>query len=284
MWKRIATAVVLLGIVLGTLLGLRQIEVAFADLVGVLVCVLGVYEMYNALKQAGYSPVGLALFFSAATIYPATYFLGEKGIIASTLLAVMIAIVYFTFSKRLELKDLFATIGVIVYPVLLFAPFFVLNHSQYGMLAIMLTLLVPILTDTMAYFVGITFKGPKLCPTISPKKTISGAIGGVLGGILGAMIVFVLFDYTHCMSVFNNVGMLSLTDSLVKSGIIYAVIGLVGGVICELGDLGASSIKRKAGIKDFGKIFPGHGGIMDRLDSILFMLPIVYVTVSLVTR
>ncbi|MDY4593034.1 MAG: phosphatidate cytidylyltransferase [Eubacteriales bacterium] len=284
MWKRIATAVVLLGIVLGTLLGLRQIEVAFADLVGVLVCVLGVYEMYNALKQAGYSPVGLALFFSAATIYPATYFLGEKGIIASTLLAVMIAIVYFTFSKRLELKDLFATIGVIVYPVLLFAPFFVLNHSQYGMLAIMLTLLVPILTDTMAYFVGITFKGPKLCPTISPKKTISGAIGGVLGGILGAMIVFVLFDYTHCMSVFNNVGMLSLTDSLVKSGIIYAVIGLVGGVICELGDLGASSIKRKAGIKDFGKIFPGHGGMMDRLDSILFMLPIVYVTVSLVTR
>lgn len=284
MWKRIATAVVLLGIVLGTLLGLRQIEVAFADLVGVLVCVLGVYEMYNALKQAGYSPVGLALFFSAATIYPATYFLGEKGIIASTLLAVMIAIVYFTFSKRLELKDLFATIGVIVYPVLLFAPFFVLNHSQYGMLAIMLTLLVPILTDTMAYFVGITFKGPKLCPTISPKKTISGAIGGVLGGILGAMIVFVLFDYTHCMYVFNNVGMLSLTDSLVKSGIIYAVIGLVGGVICELGDLGASSIKRKAGIKDFGKIFPGHGGMMDRLDSILFMLPIVYVTVSLVTR
>ena len=284
MWKRIATAVVLLGIVLGTLLGLRQIEVAFADLVGVLVCVLGVYEMYNALKQAGYSPVGLALFFSAATIYPATYFLGEKGIIASTLLAVMIAIVYFTFSKRLELKDLFATIGVIVYPVLLFAPFFVLNHSQYGMLAIMLTLLVPILTDTMAYFVGITFKGPKLCPTISPKKTISGAIGGVLGGILGAMIVFVLFDYTHCMSVFNNVGMLSLTDSLVKSGIIYAVIGLVGGVICELGDLGASSIKRKAGIKDFGKIFPGHGGMMDRLDSILCMLPIVYVTVSLVTR
>ena len=284
MWKRIATAVVLLGIVLGTLLGLRQIEVAFADLVGVLVCVLGVYEMYNALKQAGYSPVGLALFFSAATIYPATYFLGEKGIIASTLLAVMIAIVYFTFSKRLELKDLFATIGVIVYPVLLFAPFFVLNHSQYGMLAIMLTLLVPILTDTMAYFVGITLKGPKLCPTISPKKTISGAIGGVLGGILGAIIVFVLFDYTHCMSVFNNVGMLSLTDSLVKSGIIYAVIGLVGGVICELGDLGASSIKRKAGIKDFGKIFPGHGGMMDRLDSILFMLPIVYVTVSLVTR
>ncbi|MGN0788830.1 MAG: phosphatidate cytidylyltransferase, partial [Christensenellales bacterium] len=154
MWKRIATAVVLLGIVIGTLLGLRQIEVAFADLVGVLVCVLGVYEMYNALKQAGYSPVGLALFFSAATIYPATYFLGEKGIIASTLLAVMIAIVYFTFSKRLELKDLFATLGIIIYPVLLFAPFFVLNHSQYGMLAITLTLLVPILTDTMAYFVG----------------------------------------------------------------------------------------------------------------------------------
>ncbi|MGN0771368.1 MAG: phosphatidate cytidylyltransferase [Christensenellales bacterium] len=284
MWKRIVTAIVLLGVVLGTLLGLRQIEVAFADLVGVLVCVLGVYEMYNALKQAGYRPIGLSLFFAAASIYPATYFLGESGIVISCALAAMIAIVYFTFSKTLELKDLFATIGVIIYPVMLFAPFFVLNHSQYGMLAIMLMLLVPILTDTMAYFVGITFKGPKLCPTISPKKTISGAIGGILGGILGAMLVFILFDYTGCMSVFKNVGNLALTDSLLKSGIIYAVIGLIGGVICELGDLGASAIKRKAGIKDFGKIFPGHGGMMDRLDSILFMLPIVYITISFIQR
>ncbi|MEG2676381.1 MAG: phosphatidate cytidylyltransferase [Clostridia bacterium] len=210
-------------------------------------------------------------------IYPAIFILQEFGILIVFILAALLSIVIFTFQHKYTLKDLIATIFIMFYPILLFAPFFIINGSAIGLLAIMLTLFVPILTDTMAYFVGVTCKGKKLCPNISPKKTISGAIGGLVGGVMGSMLVFVLFDVADVFASFGNVGITHLTSDIGISATIYVVVGLVGAVVCELGDLGASWIKRQAQIKDFGKIFPGHGGIMDRLDSILFVMPLVFI-------
>ena len=318
MLKRILTATVLLAVVFATLLGLRQIYVEFADIVGVLICCLGVYEMTQAFKKAGYNVIKGSLIFSSIAVYPLilvfewTLGKGEVGAFSALFLGMIIAIIEFTLihksknksnlnshsqseddnvkddstakasaSDVFELKDLFATVFVLLYPLGMFSTFFFINHSSYGMLGIFLALLVPIMTDTMAYFVGVTCKGKKLCPSISPKKTISGAIGGLIGGIIGAMLVFVLFDVTGIFVNFNNVGLMQLTDNKLVSGFIYAIFGLVGGVLSELGDLGASWIKRKAGIKDFGKIFPGHGGIMDRLDSIIFILPLVYILINI---
>ena len=111
------------------------------------------------------------------------------------------------------------------------------------------------------------------------KKTVAGAVGGIIGGILGAFLIFVLFDLTGALADLSEVDAL-LPDKWLSLAV-YLVIGYLGGFICEMGDLAASWIKRKAGIKDFGKIFPGHGGIMDRLDSILFMLPVVYTLFAL---
>ncbi len=289
MLKRILTAVVLLAVVFGTILGLRQVYVEFADLVAVAICILGVYEMAQAFKKAEYNAIKGSLTVGCVTIYPLillfekTLGKGELGIILSLVFSLMIAISEFTLIHKFELKDLLATVFILIYPLGIFATLVLINHSDYGLLGIFLALLIPIMTDTMAYFVGITFKGKKLCPNISPKKTISGVIGGVLGGIIGAMLVFVLFDATGLFVNFNNVGLLKLTDSLGASAGIYAAVGLVGGVLSELGDLGASWIKRKANIKDFGKIFPGHGGIMDRLDSIIFTLPVVLLLISIIS-
>lgn len=289
MLKRILTAVVLLAVVFGTILGLRQVYVEFADLVAVAICILGVYEMAQAFKKAEYNAIKGSLTVGCVTIYPLillfekTLGKGELGIILSLVFSLMIAISEFTLIHKFELKDLLATVFILIYPLGIFATLVLINHSNYGLLGIFLALLIPIMTDTMAYFVGITFKGKKLCPNISPKKTISGAIGGVLGGIIGAMLVFVLFDVTGLFVNFNNVGLLKLTDSLGASAGIYAAVGLVGGVLSELGDLGASWIKRKSNIKDFGKIFPGHGGIMDRLDSIIFTLPVVLLLISIIS-
>jgi phosphatidate cytidylyltransferase len=289
MLKRVLTAVVLLAVVFGTILGLRQVYVEFADLVAVAICILGVYEMAQAFKKAEYNAIKGSLTVGCVTIYPLillfekTLGKGELGIILSLVFSLMIAISEFTLIHKFELKDLLATVFILIYPLGIFATLVLINHSDYGLLGIFLALLIPIMTDTMAYFVGITFKGKKLCPNISPKKTISGAIGGVLGGIIGAMLVFVLFDATGLFVNFNNVGLLKLTDSLGASAGIYAAVGLVGGVLSELGDLGASWIKRKANIKDFGKIFPGHGGIMDRLDSIIFTLPVVLLLISIIS-
>ncbi len=277
MWKRIGTAVVLIGVVLGTLLGLRQISLYFADALAMLVVALGIYEMVTALRAAQYRPFVVPLVLGAVTLYPAARFFGAAGIAVAICVTTVAAIMCLTFGEY-ELQDLFATVFIAIYPMGIFGTFFLINRSPIGMLAILWMLLVPILTDTMAYFVGITCKGPKLCPNISPKKTISGAIGGVLGGVLGSMSVYVLFDVTGAMRVFGNVGALSL-GGIIGNGAaiaVYVAVGLIGGVLCEIGDLGASRIKRKAGIKDFGKIFPGHGGMMDRLDSILFIMPIIY--------
>lgn len=281
MWKRILTAVVLLAVVLGTILGLRQFHTAYADAIGLVVCLIGMYEMYHAFKLAEYKPMMASLICGGILIYPAVYFLGSGGIIATLVLCAMISIIILTFDHSYDLKDLFSTIFILIYPLAMFATFFIINKSSWGLLGIMLALFIPIMTDTMAYFVGITFKGKKLCPEISPKKTISGAIGGLIGGILGGMIVFLLFDVYGVFKGFKNVGELQLTSSLVVSGVIYGIFGLVGGTISEIGDLGASWMKRKADIKDFGKIFPGHGGMMDRLDSILFVMPLVFIMLQI---
>ena len=289
MLKRILTATVLLVLVFAAILGFRQIFVEFADILGIIICCLGVYEMAYAFKKAEYNSMKTSLIFGCILIYPLTLLFektigkGEVGIIVTLVLSVMIAIVEFTFVHKYELKDLLATIFILIYPLSMFSIFFIVNHSQYGMLGIFLALFIPVMSDTMAYFTGITFKGKKLCPEISPKKTISGAIGGLSGGIIGAMLVYVLFDVTGLFVNFNNVGIMHLSDSLLASAFIYLAIGLVGGVLSEVGDLGASWIKRKAGIKDFGKIFPGHGGMMDRLDSILFVLPLVYLVINIVS-
>lgn len=289
MLKRILTAAVLLVLLFATILGFRQIFVEIADVFVWLICAVGVGEMVGAFKKAEYNPIKSSLIVGCIAIYPLTLLFerlagkGEVGILLALMVSVIVALIEFTFVHKYELKDLIASVFIMIYPLAMFGLLFIINHSQYGMMGIFLALFIPILTDTMAYFTGITFKGKKLCPQISPKKTISGAIGGVFGGIIGALLVFVLFDVTELFVNFNNVGLMHISDSLGISAVVYVIFGLVGGVISELGDLGASWIKRKAGIKDFGKIFPGHGGIMDRIDSILFMLPLVYLLINILS-
>ncbi|MDE6189378.1 MAG: phosphatidate cytidylyltransferase [Clostridia bacterium] len=289
MLKRILTAIVMLAVVFGTILGLRQLYVEIADVVAMLVCWIGVYEMAQAFKKSEYNAIKGSLISGSILMYPLILFFdktigrGELGLLIAILVALAVAISEFTLIHKFELKDLLATVFILIYPLATFSTLILINHSAYGLMGIFLALLIPIMTDTMAYFVGVTFKGKKLCPNISPKKTISGAIGGLIGGIIGAMLVFVLFDVCSVFVNFAHVGYMSITKSLGASAAIYVIVGLIGGILSELGDLGASWIKRKAGIKDFGKIFPGHGGIMDRLDSIIFVLPLVLLLISVVS-
>lgn len=100
------------------------------------------------------------------------------------------------------------------------------------------------------------------------EKTVAGAIGGLLGSVLCAVTFFLLFDLYAVIPV----GYVSFSDSVAVRAVVFVVLGIVGGVLAEIGDLAASRIKRTMNIKDFGNIFPGHGGVLDRLDSIMFTL------------
>jgi len=131
--------------------------------------------------------------------------------------------------------------------------------------------------DTCAYFAGRAFGKHKLCPVVSPKKTVEGAIGGVLGtmafGVIITLVYSVAADRLEAFTR-SNIG--------VSMYVIIALLGCVAAVLGIYGDLFASVVKRQCGIKDYGTIFPGHGGILDRFDSVMFIAPFVTMVITAV--
>ena len=152
--------------------------------------------------------------------------------------------------------------------------------SEYSYDAIFFILLVLCFAwggDTCAYFAGRAFGKHKLCPKVSPKKTVEGAVGGVLGTMLFGVIITVAYsviaDRTEAFTQ-SNIG--------VSMYLIIALLGVVAAVLGIYGDLFASVVKRQCGIKDYGTIFPGHGGILDRFDSVMFIAPFVSMVITAV--
>ena len=119
-------------------------------------------------------------------------------------------------------------------------------------------------SDTCAYVVGMLFGRHKLAPVLSPKKTIEGSVGG----ILGAALIGYLYAYILC-----RFGTTDVTDAILWA---FPAISAIGALLSQIGDLAASGIKRNHNIKDYGKLIPGHGGIMDRFDSVIVTAPLIY--------
>ncbi len=279
MLKRIITGVLLIIYAFG----LVTLGAWYPIAVDVLIysfMLLGEYEMLHSFSVSGYKVYKIAPIIMSVASFPLVYFFGLVGLAVDFAICLMIVMIQFIFAKDRTLNDLFASIFTMIYPALFMSVAFVITREVNAVYVACFAILVPIASDSFAYFVGRLVKGPKLCPTISPKKTISGAVGGLMGGVLASGIVYTLFEH---FAVFGDMIVAPLfTPNHYVNLAIYLVIGLLGSVICQLGDLFASRIKRCIGIKDFGKIFPGHGGGLDRLDSIMFMLVVLFVIFSFV--
>ena len=141
-----------------------------------------------------------------------------------------------------------------------------LKTMQYGHLFVLLPIIAAFVTDSGAYFTGVTIGKKKAFPTISPNKTVEGYIGGTIAGTLGMLIYGIILSYTTSLTI------------IFPSLILY---GILGAFMTELGDLTFSLIKRKCGIKDYGNLIPGHGGALDRFDSMSFAVPTMYLLVML---
>ncbi|MBO4848418.1 MAG: phosphatidate cytidylyltransferase [Clostridia bacterium] len=166
-------------------------------------------------------------------------------------------------NKNRRQEDTVATLSVMLYPLalLLCFGFFGFDRTDVSRVALMMVFAGPCMADNNAYLFGMKFGKHKLCPAISPKKTVEGFVAGLVGGPMGGILVYFLQR---------------LFGLNVHWGWLVGL-GLVGAVVGQMGDLFASTFKRWAGVKDFGSIFPKHGGVMDRLDSAMVFAPVVAV-------
>ena len=274
MLKRAVTAIILVGYAFARLYLGTAVHYGFLDALIMSFAFVGTYEMYHTFRKSEYKNSWGAPLLLCVAIYPLWYFLGYKGILIALSLSICLALAVFTFKAEMELKDLLATIFSLIYPMALVSLAFALSREFPcgGTFAISFAIFLPVFSDTFAYLVGSTLGKRKLCPSISPKKTVAGAIGGLLGSVLCAVTFFLLFDLYAVIPV----GYVTFSDSVAVRAVVFVVLGIVGGVLAEIGDLAASRIKRTMNIKDFGNIFPGHGGVLDRLDSIMFTLVMLF--------
>ncbi|MBQ3611552.1 MAG: phosphatidate cytidylyltransferase [Firmicutes bacterium] len=227
-----------------------------------LIGIMAVREFYNGFHAMDIKPnYGIAV-IAAIALYAIDIFTDDPQWYMLWFFAVVLASLLYLFNiEHRKLEDAMATITGIVYVVFFSFHVTLVEQTEYGIL-IWLVVLTAFGTDIMAYFSGFLFGKHKLCPKISPKKTIEGSIGGTLGSV----ILSGLFGYFFAPEV--------LVHCL--------VIGVLGGIVSQFGDLTASIFKRKMGIKDYGNLIPGHGGILDRFDSVLFTGPMVYYYIVLV--
>lgn len=196
-----------------------------------------------------------ALGYAAVLAFVGTARVPSLGLAAGVTVAmVIISLAQVVLSAgRLSFGDAAATVFGATYAGLLFG--FVVRLRERGFALVALVLVVTWAADTFAYFAGRSFGKHKLAPRISPKKSVEGAIGG----LTGALVVGAIAGRTAGLTPVAG-----------------ATIGAVAGVISPLGDLAESAIKRWCGVKDSGAILPGHGGVLDRFDSLLFVAPCVY--------
>jgi len=216
-----------------------------------IVSIIGLREFYKAIENVKATPCYLVGYLGTTGILISFIFPNINLDLIFTII-ILILLIIMVIHKGYSLKDISLTLfGIIYIPFLLF-------HIGYldNTIFLYLIFIIAFGTDTFAYIIGNLFGKNKLSPTISPNKTIEGFIGGILGSVVLVVLYSVYFKITPLWSMI--------------------LLSILTSILSQLGDLAASKIKRITKIKDFGNIMPGHGGVLDRFDSIIFAAPIIY--------
>ena len=313
MKKRVYSSIIIL--VTLALLFVLKVYVSdyfFDAFFGVLACI-GAYEMSKLLTKIGfYNHSYVAIFFPTLLLagnLVGIHFITSSGdmfwmlytILIDIALMLVVGLGMFLFDvlrkkktqnemlvrgmknvkrEKFAFKKALHTLLTFVYPSFLFLFLNFVNHigefpisktdnfsMQLGVLALVTVFVIPMLTDTFAMLTGSLIGGKKLCPKISPNKTISGSVGGILWCVLFSACIYLIFG-----SIESFAPMMEVVPIWA-----YLLIALLGSCVAECGDLVESVIKRRAGVSDSGKFLPGHGGLLDRVDSHIFMAPFILI-------
>ena len=191
-------------------------------------------------------------------------------IIIALLLIILLAVYVLTFPKynSEQITMVFFGFFYVVMPLMYI---FLTRQMEGGAYTVWLIFIGSWGSDTMAYVVGRKLGKTKIAPKLSPKKSLEGLIGGIVGAALIGIIYALIFKS-------------KLDEYFSNPILVFALTGAIGSVVSQIGDMAASAIKRNKGIKDYGTLIPGHGGILDRFDSVIFIAPIVYLLMNIFSR
>ncbi|BAK99139.1 phosphatidate cytidylyltransferase [Oscillibacter valericigenes Sjm18-20] len=279
MFKRVMVAVI--GIP-ALILILSFAPPGAAVLLTMALCGVGAWELMHAVVAGKGGDKLLRLTVLVAAVTPAIIYedktqqtrlavlsnlpLTATLVLAFVLLLFLSAILDYTEQNRIVFSDVTAALfSGAVFPLML-SCLLLLRLEEYGQLLVFVPLGVSFGSDTFALLAGLLFGKHKLTP-VSPKKTVEGVVGGLLGGVLGLCLV-------------KGLGLWLLGLPFLTWGQV-VLVGLTGSVVSQIGDLSFSVIKREFGVKDYGKILPGHGGVLDRFDSVTFVAPFIWLILSI---
>jgi len=247
---------VISGLLLAPLLVLVYLGGYWLMAAAFLVGVVGLHEFYKGFEATGVKPCRQIGYVAAAALYALHLAApGQFMFVALWMAVVVIASMVYGFNvEERKLEDMTSTLMGIMYTV--FLSYHIVLIDYHFKEAIWLVFLTAFGTDIMAYFTGMAIGKHRLCPKLSPKKSVEGAVGGVAG----SMILCAVYGYFV----------------MPEAIWVTVIVGFFGSIVAQLGDLSASAFKRQMGIKDYGNLIPGHGGILDRFDSVMFTGPAVY--------
>lgn len=263
MGKRIMVAVVFIPVIFVVFYVLPPIFLP------IMISALSMIALHEVLWSTGFvknaylSGLSIAL----AGVIPFWVYIGEgmkSALVATFLYFLLVFAVAISSHYTVTLEKMGGSFFFALLIPYFLSTFVRLNSMELGRYLILIPLVAAFTSDAFALFAGMAFGKHKLAPELSPKKTVEGAVGGLAGAIVCCLLYGVVMQRGFGLQVnYAN----------------FALYGLLGSMVSQLGDLSFSYIKRQYGLKDFGNIFPGHGGVLDRFDSVIFCAPLIEILI-----
>lgn len=232
----------------------------------------GMREMYCAYNKHGDHTYWWPGMLFAALSMPAYLFFGWEAACVLMMLCCILGMTCVILHGRADFSALIATVFPLLYPGMMFLLLFRMQDfpvARYSSLSMLLVFLVPAACDVAAYEVGSRVGRHKLCPELSPGKTVEGAAAGLAAAIVASGAISALYPALQSLAG-------ELPEAVMPPMWQMLLLGAVAGFAAQIGDLVASLVKRRCGIKDYAQILPGHGGLMDRMDSSLLCTVAVF--------
>lgn len=266
MWSKVAVRVASAVVGAAGVIALIFSKTVYFNILVCVAALIALYELTNSFSKEKKWPVVIlsflfALFIMSSLFIPGFDLFKTSGLFLVVMLYIMaVSLCAVIFNEKIKLQDILTSTFSLIYAVIFTCHLSLIHSMNYGYILIFLPLIFAWMTDTFAYIGGMSFGKHKLIEKISPNKTVEGAVSGVIGCILSSLA------FAYIISFFGfKTNLLPLCST-----------AFILSILSQFGDLTASLIKRECKVKDFGNLIPGHGGILDRIDSVIFITPVVY--------